>query len=244
MNPLEQFVNRLKKDGVDHIRISPFAETYLGKVSSLDWRKKFFVPQIGEFQSAICFVNWLVTGDELAKSDPKFKVSKSIKNYRDLCMFAKFYQLCSLRSVLESHMVDLPFVAYNQYQTGIKEYTTKRESPVDVRNMILHILDPKLGPKKEFDWDSINPNLKALVKSYIEKIVPVEVVEKPVAKVVEELPTEKKPKKKKKKKSTVVLNTQTQELDCDESRESVDEFTEKILPSETIEENLEETKED
>ena len=44
MSIIEKFVNKLKEDGKDHIRISRYAETQLGKVSANDFRRNFRFP--------------------------------------------------------------------------------------------------------------------------------------------------------------------------------------------------------
>lgn len=156
---IEKFVNKFKSDGVDHIRISPFAETTIGKVASQDWRKKFFIPHVGEFLSPVCFANWLSTGDDDARHNPKFRCDAAVKGYRTFVMYAKFYQLCSMKSLLEKEMKDLPFVAYKVHQSGVKEFDRWKEYPAEVKEMIQHILDPQRGPKVAYPWEEKHAGL-------------------------------------------------------------------------------------
>lgn len=149
---LEKFINKLKGDGQDHIRVSPFGETRLGQVASQDWRRKFFIPHVGEFTSPTCFANWLVTGDEEARHDPKYHVRANVRGYRDYVLYAKFFQLCGMRNLISKEMVDLPFVAYKQHQSGIREYDRWREYASTVKDMIEHILDENRGTRTPYPW--------------------------------------------------------------------------------------------
>jgi len=170
---IDRFVNRFKKDGLDHIRISPFAETKLGKIVSKDWRHKFFVPHVGEFASPTCFANWLSTGDDDARHNPKFRVTHTVKGYLQYVFYAKFYQLCALKGVLESEkeLTHLPFVAYKQHQSGIKEFDRWKEYPTEVKSMIEHILDPNRGSKTAYDWEKHFPGLEENIAEIIAAMV-------------------------------------------------------------------------
>lgn len=153
MSIFESFVNKLRKDGVDHIRISIVADTQLGKVCSAEWRKRFFIPRVGEFLSPTCFANWLVTGDEEARHDPRYKVKRNVRGYHKFVLYAKFYQLCSMRGTLIREMADLPFVMYKVHQSGIKEFDRWKEYPQTVKDMVKHIIDEERGPKVPFPFD-------------------------------------------------------------------------------------------
>ena len=153
MSIFESYANKLKKDGVDHIRVSVVAETQLGKICAHDWRKRFFVPRVGDFLSPVCFANWLVTGDEEARHDPRYKVKRNVRGYHKYVLFAKFYQLCSLRGVLVREMKDLPFVAYKVHQSGIKEFDRWKDYPLTVKEMVRHVIDEERGPKVPFPFD-------------------------------------------------------------------------------------------
>ena len=170
---IDRFVNRFKKDGQDHIRISPFGETKLGKIASKDWRHKFFVPHVGEFGSPVCFANWLSTGDDEARHNPKYRVNHTVKGYLQYIFYAKFYQLCALKGVLEKEAehLHLPFVAYKQHQSGIKEFDRWKEYPSEVKDMIDHILDPKRGTKTPYNWEEKFPGLEDHIAGVIAAMV-------------------------------------------------------------------------
>ena len=154
MSVMETFVNKLiKKDGVDHIRISVAGETQLGKVLAHDWRKRFYVPRVGDFLSPICFANWLVTGDEEARHNPKYRVKKNVRGYHRYVLFAKFYQLCSMRGMLQREMKELPFVSYKVHQSGVKEFDRWKEYPTVVKEMVEHIIDDERGPRTPYPFE-------------------------------------------------------------------------------------------
>lgn len=150
---MDKLVSSFKKDGVDHIRIGLAAETQLGKMCAVEWRRRFFIPRVGEFLSPQCFANWLATGDEAARHDPKYRVKNAIRGYHRFQLFAKYYQLCSLASQLRKEMKNLPFTSYKIHGSGIKEHDRWSEYPVKVKEMIEHILDPERGPRTPFPFD-------------------------------------------------------------------------------------------
>lgn len=162
---LNVFVN----DGGDHIRVSPYGKTTVGRIASMDWRKKFFVPHLGEFSSSRCFANWLVCGNEDARHNVRFKVDKTIKGYRTLMLYAKYHQLCSLKKTLANEPTNLVFVAYKQHKSGIKEGTGYRENPVEVKDFIEYILANKDTTK--YDWDKNYPGLLGMIDSLVKEIL-------------------------------------------------------------------------
>lgn len=170
MTMLERFVNKFKKEGVDHIRIHPHAETILGRAVSKDWRHRFFIPHVGEFTSPVCFANWLCTGDDEARHDPKFRFATTVKGYQQFVLYGKFYQLCAMRNLLKREMKDLPFVSYKLHQSGVKEFDRWKDYPIEIKEMISHVLDPQRGPKKPYDW-SAYPGIEERVKQMIAEIV-------------------------------------------------------------------------
>lgn len=179
MTMLERFVNKFKKEGVDHIRIHPHAETILGRAVSKDWRHRFFIPHVGEFTSPVCFANWLCTGDDEARHDPKFRFATTVKGYQQFVLYGKFYQLCAMRNLLKREMKDLPFVSYKLHQSGVKEFDRWKDYPAEIKEMIEHVLDPQRGPKKPYDW-SAYPGIEERVKEMISEIVgPIEESEEP-----------------------------------------------------------------
>lgn len=162
---LNVFVN----DGGDHIRVSPYAKTLLGRIASMDWRKKFFVPHLGEFSSARCFANWLACGNEDARHNTRFKVDKTIKGYRALMLYGKYHQLCSLKKTLAAEKTDLVFVAYKEHKSGIKEGTGYRENPVEVKEFIDYILANEDTTK--FDWNEYHKGLVTTIDSLVKDIL-------------------------------------------------------------------------
>lgn len=164
-------INSLKKDGTDHIRIDSFADTTLGKLLSRNWRKKFFIPHIGEFLSPECFANWVASGSDEARFDPKFKVNKRITMYKELVLFAKYYQICSIRASIAKEMKKypkvIPFIAYKVHMAGIREMDLWKDYSVEVRSMTNHILDEEKGPKVSYTWTNyplLEERVIALIK--------------------------------------------------------------------------------
>ena len=88
---MEKFVSSFKKDGIDHIRVGLGGDTKLGRMCAADWRRRFFIPLVGEFLSPQCFANWLVTGDEAARHDPKYRVKNAVRGYHGYVLYGKFY---------------------------------------------------------------------------------------------------------------------------------------------------------
>lgn len=149
---MDKFVNKFKKDGVDHVRIALNGDTAIGRMSALEYRKTFFIPQLGSFLTPICFANWMATGDDEARHDPTYRVNKTIQGYLQYVMFAKFWQLVTLRDKLKGEMKALPFVSYRVYENGIREFDRWKEYAVVIKDMIEHILDPQRGPKVPFAY--------------------------------------------------------------------------------------------
>lgn len=151
----------IRVDGVDHIWVSPFANTQLGKIVSLKWRKKFFIPQLGEFVSPDAFIAWLFTGDESMRQNTAAKLpqlsKEEFKLARQAMFMAKYHQLTALKPSLvtecetkegQKSKLDLPWLEYKQHQSGVKEHhhDTKRVSIV--KSMVRHILEQ--GSKVQF----------------------------------------------------------------------------------------------
>lgn len=157
---LEKFLTKMNRDGVDHVRISPRGETHIGRICFHDWRKTFYVPGMGSFLTPVCFANWMASGNEDARHNQDFRVRADIHGWRDYVLYAKFYQLCSMATTLRRDMLDLPFVAYKQHESGIKEFDRWKEYPSEIKAMIEHIVDPARGPKVPYNWDERLPGLK------------------------------------------------------------------------------------
>lgn len=176
---IKKFVNNFKEEGGDHIRISPFAATILGKVLSPDWRKKFFIPHVGEFLTPQCFANWLVTGDDDARHDVNLRPAAHVKEYPGFVLYAKFYQLCSMKTLLDKEMKDLPFAMYKIHTSGVKEFHRWKEYPTEIKDMIQHILDPQRGSKAPYPWDEKYPGLVEKINQHIKAIAELTQAPKP-----------------------------------------------------------------
>lgn len=149
---MDKFVNKFKKDGVDHVRVALNGDTAVGRMSALEYRKTFFIPNMGSFLTPICFANWMATGDDDARHDPTYRVSKTIQGYLHYVMYAKYWQMVALREKLRPEMKQLPFVSYRVYENGIREFDRWKEYAVVIKNMIEHVLDPERGPKVPFEF--------------------------------------------------------------------------------------------
>lgn len=174
MTMLEKFANKtnmFKTEGVDHIRISPFAETKIGKITSKDWRHRFFVPHIGEFTSPVCFANWLCTGDDEARHNVHYKFNETVKGYLQFVLYAKFYQLCAMKGILKREMKELPFIIYKQHASGVKEFDRWKEYPLIIKDMINHILDENKGTKVAYPWEEKFPGLEEKIQERIKAMV-------------------------------------------------------------------------
>ena len=168
---LAPFINKYKHDGVDHIRISPFADTDLGKILSPDWRKKFFIPALGEFLSPECFANWITTGNEEARFDHRVNPERSIPNYNSYVLYAKFFQLCRMKTGLIKPHIDLPFVRYNVLTSGLRQYSNWESYADEVRKMVDHINDPERGTKVPYPIESVYPDVKMNIENNIKAIL-------------------------------------------------------------------------
>lgn len=162
--------NKFRNEGEDHIRISPFASTTLGKILSPDWRKKFFIPHVGEFLTPQCFANWLITGDDEARHDVNLRPSTHVREYSGFVLYSKFYQLCSMKTLLQKEKKDLPFAMYKVHTSGVKEFHRWKEYPIEIREMLDHVLDPARGPKADYPWEEKHPGLLAKIQSHIAAI--------------------------------------------------------------------------
>ena len=192
---LEKFLTKMNRDGVDHVRISPRGETHIGRICFHDWRKTFFVPDMGSFLTPVCFANWMASGNEDARHDQDFRVRADIHGWRDYVLYAKFYQLCSMATSVRRDMLDLPFVAYKQHESGIKEFDRWKEYPSEIKAMIEHIVDPARGPKVPYNWDERLPGLKRRIDErlalFVEAMRPIKDEAQPA--------TQPKPKNKNKR---------------------------------------------
>lgn len=175
---LYQVVYGRGTDGVDHILVSPFGETLLGKFCSLQWRSKFFIPNLGEFAGPTNFAGWVVTGDENlrhSKSLGGVKVPREV--WRNARLYAKFAQLTALKNVLLKKYnsieelereVNLPFLTYKVHAIGVKERLADETYNSTIKEMVVYILNSEGKPdwNQKFDDFSL-PEAKALIMDQI-----------------------------------------------------------------------------
>ena len=123
-----------KTDGKDHVLVTPFCATQIGKYASMSWRKRFFIPQLGEFISPMAFMSWLCHGDESQRhaNNPMrvpYMSKEEFLKYQRAGYLAKWYQLASMHGALvkqskvgDLNLLDLPWVEYKVHTTGLKEF--------------------------------------------------------------------------------------------------------------------------
>ena len=139
-----------RTDGGDHVLVSPFAATQLGKYAAMTWRKKFFFPMLGEFVSPMAFMAWLATGDEMQRHAnqparlPSMPKDEYLK-YLRAGYLAKWYQLTSMHGALvkqlKSSDIDLfevPWVEYKIHVNGLKEFPQSQLNAEVLKKLVRH----------------------------------------------------------------------------------------------------------
>lgn len=167
----EQLQTQMRRDGVDHINISATGETEMGKIVSPDWRKKFYVPHMGDFISARSFANWMVSGgDESLRYNTGFyKTSVPVEDFRKLLVFGKYYQLCALRSVVLNNKdaLELPWVMYKRYTSGVREFDRWSNYTSIISPIVQDIVD---NADYSYDWVTEQNGILRCVNTYLERI--------------------------------------------------------------------------
>lgn len=160
------------KDGVDHVNISAYSETELGKICSPDWRKTFFVPHVGDFITPRAFANWMVSGgkEALRHSTSFYRTTAPVADFRLLLLFAKYYQLCGMRSNLmpAKGLTNLAWVMYKKHISGVREFDRWEVYPAEVKEMVKHIIAN--GSKSHYTWSESNPQVIRCLNFYLELI--------------------------------------------------------------------------
>lgn len=168
----EQLQGQMRQDGIDHVNISTQGETDLGKICSPDWRKKFYVPHMGDFISARAFANWMVSGgdEELRHNSGFYKTRVPVEDFRKLLVFGKYYQLCSMRSnvISQGELVNLPWVMYKRHSSGIREFDRWSNYTAQIKPMIEDILTEVNHGR--YNWSEHAPEHLACVNHYLEQI--------------------------------------------------------------------------
>ncbi len=139
-----------KIDGGDHVMVSPFSATQIGKYAAMTWRKKFFFPQLGEFVSPLAFMAWLATGDEMQRHAgqptrlPSMTKDEYLK-YLRAGYLAKWYQLASMHAELvkqiknsSTDLLELPWVEYKIHVNGLKEFPQSQLNAEVLKKLVKH----------------------------------------------------------------------------------------------------------
>ena len=167
----EQLQGQMRRDGIDHLNISTMAETDLGEIVSSDWRKKFYVPHMGDFISARAFANWMVSGgdEELRHYTGFYKTSVPVEDFRKLLVFAKYYQMCSMRTSIcnSKDLFDLPWVMYKRHVSGVREFDRWQNYTSIIKPMAEDVAN---NPGGRFDWVNLQPDVLNCVNNYLERI--------------------------------------------------------------------------
>lgn len=139
-----------KIDGGDHILVSPFGATQIGKYAAMTWRKKFFFPMLGEFVSPLAFMAWLATGDEMQRHAnqparlPSMPKDEYLK-YLRAGYLAKWYQLASMHGALvkqlkssDTDLLELSWVEYKIHVNGLKEFPQSQLNAEVLKKLVRH----------------------------------------------------------------------------------------------------------
>ena len=148
-----------KKDGEDHVWVSPVSKTLVGKVASLSWRGNFFVPQVGEFISPVAFAAWLLTGNEASRRDPMARIPKvhsleSKEFVRQMLFLGKYHQLAAFKRLLvkNKELFNLRWVEYKLHSSGVKELHPDSERAQIIKAMATHVAENGANTPFSYSW--------------------------------------------------------------------------------------------
>lgn len=171
----KDIVNLYGEEGVEHFRLSPASNNVVGKYLSPEWRHKFFIPQLGNFQSAVCFCNWIAGGGEEARYNDKVRGHITIP-YNMLLTVAKYHQLKAMVNELKTFPGDwdkTPLVRYRVHHNGVKELVVDNNwYPRNVHMLALWIM-----AEMEPEWDTFDPDINPY--EVIDNLVRVNIMRKP-----------------------------------------------------------------
>lgn len=118
-------------DGVDHIRVSPFGKTDLGRLLSPSLYKKINIRPLGEFSTIRNLWVWLTTDDhpdefrmmpvkelENVVKFSNIKKNDKIPYFVAIIAYAKYQQL--VQHKIELTTSDLPMLMYNETREGFR----------------------------------------------------------------------------------------------------------------------------
>lgn len=169
----DQFHKVLHQDGQDHVNLSVHGKTEIGQIASPEYRKRFYIPHLGEFASARCFANWMCSGgdDSLRTSSSRYNTAgTSVSVFRMYLLFAKHFQITSLRNtcVSNSNMLNVPWVMYKQHITGVREFDRWSIYSEIAKVLVMHAVDNTANVK--FNWDLIDGQIPLVVQERIRQI--------------------------------------------------------------------------
>jgi len=162
-----------RHDGKDHVNLSIFGETTIGQNASPEFRKRFFIPHLGEFGSPRCFANWMCSGgDDTLRFDQRRYDTKNIplNVFRMYMLYGKYYQVLSIRGTYITHkdLLDLPWVMYKKHLTGVREFDRWDTYADMVKAMVRHVVDHDARAK--FDWALVSARIPSVVNDRIRQI--------------------------------------------------------------------------
>jgi len=119
--------NFFNRDGVDHIRVNPRADTELGRKLSMEWSERFEHPVLGTFDTLINFSKYVLLPDhpdqvrygKNSRRIPFGKLTKDQINILSSGVAARLLQMPELVKSLCGN--DLPLVSYHIDDNGFKK---------------------------------------------------------------------------------------------------------------------------
>lgn len=168
-----QMRNIIRVDGEDHVNIAASGRTEMGRLISVEWCKRFFVPHLGGFSSARAFANYMISGgdDKLRESTKFYKTDVPASTVRKLMVFGKYYQLLSLRNTMiaNSDAMSLPWVSYRQYDSGVREHDRWEGYGTLIKRFVDSVISNP--PKHRYDWAGLDPEVLEEVNYCLSVIV-------------------------------------------------------------------------
>ena len=200
-NQYYNFPNSFKKEGVDHINISPMSETKLGKILDPSYVKVINYPGIGKFNSVINMWYWLRStnlDDSIRRFDKRsldnykkvnfdiFKVY--VPNFKAIIGYGTWLKIKNNAPVLEEikNLDDnIKFISYKVVKsTNIKISTSYAVIMNAVANAIVKAV--KEGRDPDFTSLSDKPDVGRFffLEGFLSRVIPAEEIEKLITKPV------------------------------------------------------------
>lgn len=202
----DQVLIAFAHDGKDHVNVFSYAATNVGKIASPEWRRKFYIPHLGEFASPRSFANWCVGGGvEALRHETGYTEYRveNLREFRALMLYAKFFQLTSMRVSLisDKHLLEVPWLMYKRHLTGVREDNKWSEYPKIMKAFCEHIVNS--GNQTKFDFEAAVPGITNIVNKYVRAFVGEEFIGIDKIEELRTAPKEKKqdrPKKQRKER--------------------------------------------